>query len=509
MAAFQIAFLPPINDEADYAAPAVSLVRNGNFGSPLFEPQGDRFPGRDKITYYLMPGHPLTNAVVMAVFGVGLTPLRVKALIFMAVAIVLVFRILKETGLPRPYAALAIALLCVDRNWLQASVVARSDAQAFCLGIVGAYLFTTRVRDHKPLGAFLGGVIIGMAFVTHVNCVMFGFVCLVVALRELRANFRNLSVYAGGLGLLPVMGMYLAFTRLYPTYYQAQMGWVSGVSGRLDAWSHPFHGVWTEIHRWAPLYEPTNGGIGQQLAYLVISAISLGALVALCLRRRGPTASLQPIAALYTIGAIFTFAFFNNLSTANYFFYRSFIADICIVALLAWFSGTSMVRARTLWAGAVTLAFAFHVSKDVVFFRNSLQAHDDYASLGRALTATRKSDEAIIGPSELAFAYGFSPNYRVDENFGFYSGRRPTLLALYVDESGSQSTVVESAFGGACAGNVERAASYTAFGGAVIAAQLARNFDQICAYVRGLAVGGTTVYRGRRYEILRIAGTGS
>src|SRR5262249_14811173 len=147
------------------------------------------------------------------------------------------------------------------------------------------------------------------------NAAIFGLFCLAVAIRELRNDFRNPSTYAAGLGVLLVVGAYWGFTRLDPRDYQTQLGWNMGVLGRLDPWSHPSAGLSREIHRWVPLYATTTRGALVQIAYGVISAISVGALVAVSVRRRGPTSGLQPLVATYAVCAVLGFAFFNNLSS--------------------------------------------------------------------------------------------------------------------------------------------------------------------------------------------------
>src|SRR5215468_1219768 len=128
-------------------------------------------------------------------------------------------------------------MLSIDRNWLQFCVWARSDAQSFFFGALGAYLFYTRVREKKPLGAAAGGLLVGMSILTQVNGLIFGAICLLLGIRELWRDYRNVSVYAGGFGLFVVAALYAWFIRLYPDYYHGQMGWVASVLDRLDGWS--------------------------------------------------------------------------------------------------------------------------------------------------------------------------------------------------------------------------------------------------------------------------------
>lgn len=505
MAAAQLALLPPINDEAEYASPALTLWQSGKFATKLYEAIGGSVPGREEVVFYMLPGHPLTSIPIIAMFGPSLFALRVKSLLFMCAAAFLVYKILQSVGLPRPYPALATALVCLNRNWLQTSVISRPEPQAFLVGLAGAYLFSTSTRDRKPLGAVLGGALVGFAVISHINAILFGLFCLAVAARQIGRDFRNTSIYAGALGVLLPMAAYAAFAHAHPDQFRAQIGWNSNLWGRSYTWSHPIAGVFRELHRWAPLYW-TLGSRPNQAIYALISAISLAAILILAVRRTESSRRLW-IAPLYAFATAMAFALFNNVSIANYFFYRTFIADICVVALLAVFAGKEASKQRTWWALGVAAVFSFHLFRDFVFLRNSIHDSREYDALVRAMQANQGDEDYAIGPAELAFPRNFSPNYVVDENFGFYSGRHPNLIALYRDGD-SRKTLIDAALGGACVGDVAGAEAYTSFAGPGIAAQLERDRDRLCPYLRDLSDNTTILYTNTRYQLLRVGRSG-
>lgn len=502
-AAAQIALAPPINDEAEYASPALTLLRSGKFATPLFEVDHGTVPGREHVVYYILPGHPLTNLPLLALFGPSVTALRLKPLIFMAGSALLLFKLLGLAGLPRPYPALATALACLNRNWLLATVVARPDAQAFFFGLAGTYLFATRGREQKPLGAAVGGVLIGASVFSHINGVIFAFVCLVIAAYQVGKNFRNPATYAGGLGVLLVVGAYFAFTRLEPEYFHTQINWNANVWDRLDAWSHPFAGTWRELQRWAPFYRTLSPSRLQQVAYLVVNAASLGAIVALSIDRRAPS-TLRWIVPTYAVCAVMAFTFFNNILDGYYFFYRTALADVCVVSSLAIVSAMRGPIPKVACGLAVALLFSFHISRDMIFMKNSVEAGRDYRALERAARANLTTADVVTGPPELAFLYGFSPNYLVDENYGFYSGRRPTVLAYWANDL--HPTMVESALGGVCIRRDASVQSYLSMLGPVVAAQIERDRARLCAYFRDLDSKSIIVYRDNHYALLRIDG---
>lgn len=501
-AAALISLFPPGNDEAEYASPAVTLLEAGKFAAGMYEPKGGMVPGRDEVVYYMLPGHPIASVPLIALFGPSLTALRWKGLILMSAAAFLIFKILELAGLPRPYPALATALMCLNRNWVHASVTSRPEPQAFFLGLAGAYLFATRARDRKPLGAALGGLLIGLAVTSHLNAIMFGFCCLAIAAWEIRKDFKNASLYAGAVGVLLGLVPYVVFTQRHPNEFHAQIGWNSNVWGRVDTWSHPIAGLWRELSRWAPFYR-TFGGTTQQVAYVIINAISLGAIVFLALRRRGPQ-PLRTIAPLYAVAAYLTFALFNNVPMGHYFFYRTFIADICIVALLAVFS---TARARAFWGVAVAFVFLFHFSRDLIFLRNAYADGRDFDSFKHTALNSVKETDLVMGTPELAFMFGYAPNYKVDDNFGFYSGRRPDFVIIY--QNRLNRTLVSSAFGGTCVGDTAGAEQYFTLAGPAFAAQVKRDSDRLCPYLRELTASAKSVYRDEHYELLRIEHPGS
>lgn len=498
MAVALITLLPANNDEATYASPAVTLLRTGRFGSALYEPKGSYLEGIDQITYFALPGHPLTSIPLLVVFDAPLVALRAKSLLFMIGALLLLFRLLKRFELPRPYPLLAVALVCLNRNWVQVSVIARPDAQAFFFGLAGSYLFATGIRQRKSVVAAAGGVLIALAVTTHVNGLVFGFFCLAVGVRELRANVGNVSTYIGGLAALLVMSAYGLFTRLYPDYFEAQMGWNATAWNRAYAWVHPFAALWREIQRWA--YSTNSRNMVQQGAYAVISAINLCALFIVAAPRPRFSSALQLAVATYTAAAVVTFTFVNNISSTDYFFYRSLVTDICVVAVLAWLSSRGATKVTALWTAAVILLFAFHLSKDAVFLRSALHDARDYDALERAARANLKSDDFVMGDDQHAFTYGFSPRYLVDRTYGFYSGRRPTLVVLAREEGAPHPTLVTAGLGGACVGKRD----YLEFIGPTLAERFDRDLSRLCAYWDELARNSKTVHRGGKYDLVRI-----
>jgi hypothetical protein len=300
------------------------------------------------------------------------------------------------------------------------------------------------------------------------------------------------------------MGVYGGFTRLYPDYYRGQMGWVATVLDRLDAWSHPFRALWTEGQRWISLYAATNGTVLQRGTYAIISAFSLIAIIVFCVRRHPSTSKLRPIVVAYVVAAVFVFTFFNNLSTANSFVYRSFIADVCVLALLPSFSRRGLFSGWAIGAAGAAALFAFHLSKDFVFLRKSAEASREYSQLERAARANLKSGDTVVGTLELAFTYGFSPNYMVDDKYGFYSGRRPDVIAIWRENSESPGRIEDVAIGGMCVGNAAGTAHYLRFYGDKIGSRVTRDADRICAYFRDLGASGKSFYRDHHYELIRV-----
>lgn len=493
---------PPINDETDYATPAVTLLRDGNWGSAVHEPKGDPRTGIELVTYYVLPGHPLALVPSVALFGVSLPAMRMKSLLFLLAAAALIFRVLQELKVPRGHAALAVGMLSLDRTWLGAASYVRPEAQVFVLAIGGASLFVRGIQLRRPGLGVLGGAMIAYAVLSHVNGLCFAFFCALVGLHAMRKDHRNPSIYAGALGVLLVLGVYCAFVLYRLDLFRAQMGWTSNTWERLDAWAHPVVAIGRELNRWIHLYATTVADLPRQIAYAAATAVSLaGLLLVLVRRRQGPGTAAAALGAMLA-ATVFAFAFFNNISSAFYFVYRSWLATVA-VAIAAAFLPMDRRWVRVSWLAAVGLIIAVNLAKDAAYLKTSVEDGRRYRALeGSALNATRAEDN-VTGPEELAFIFGMSRQYVVDDYFGFYSGRRPDVLLL--QKAGAPTmTVTRSAIGGACAGDAEGRAKYERFYGPVVAAQIARDLPKLCAWFAALDEASRPIYEDAAYVLLRI-----
>jgi hypothetical protein len=501
MAIAQVVLVPPTSDEATYASPAITLLRNGNFGSELYEPKASHLQGIDVVTYFALPGKPLTSLPLLAVFGNRVIPLRLESLVFMLGALLIVYQALQRLGLSRAFSLAAVGLLSVDRNWLLISSSARPDAQCMFCGLLGSYLFTTSMQTRNEFRAVAGGLLLGCASVTHVNGLIFGLFCLLAGSREMIRDFRNPSVYLGGAATAAVMGAYWLFTRVHPEHFEAQMSWNATVWNRLDALANPLLGLWRELPRW--VYATNSDGGLRQCFYALVSAISLGALLFVVSCRWPVRKALQQIVAAYTLSALVAFTFANNISSANYFVYRTFICDISAVAMLAWLTERGVRKAAGLWLGAVVVLCAFQLSKDANALRTSRREASNYAALQGAIQRHATGTDWTNGGDELAFAFDFSKHYTVDRTYGFYSQRRPTLIILG-HEGAEQLDLFSDALGGTCVGDAERSREYLAFVGPVVSEHLRRDRERLCSHLKNLATHSQTVYRGTKYDLIRI-----
>jgi len=500
---FGIVRLPPINDEAVYAAPAVSLVREGNFASSVVESRGSPLEGVDKVTYYALPGLPLTNAAVVLVFGNSLTALRFKSFALMLASAALLFRSLRRLGLSRPDTTLALGLVCLDRNWLQASVVARPDAQCFFLGLSGVFLVATSLERRRFLRLAVGIALITAAGLTHVNGAIFGLFAIVCLAHHGLRNpqvLRSTFPLAAVLGALPLIGAYIAFARLYPGFYRGQMGWNATVWNRLDAWAHPLSAVAKELARWVP--HPNSSSLGSSLLYATASLMGLVGLVVVL--RWAPRPFRMTFAA-YLVCTILSFCFLNNIDSAFYFFYRSFLMNIAVVGAwsIARDSGGRWRRAG-MTAASILLAL-FSLSKDAVFVAKTKAEAAAFQSFTDALVRESRSDDAVVAPLEFAFSLSFSPALKMDDHYGFFSGRAPTLVVLVHGVGGKSRSLQEAVSGGICSPDPHVFADYSRFNGPAVSRLVIENRSGICAYLESLMKRSRLLHRGADYDLLRIA----
>ncbi|MFL5319592.1 MAG: hypothetical protein ACJ790_08030, partial [Myxococcaceae bacterium] len=206
---------------------------------------------------------------------------------------------------------------------------------------------------------------------------------------------------------------------------------------------------------------------------------------------------------LVSASGVLSFSYFNNISSSYYFVYRSWVASLCVglvgIELVAW----KRRWALAVLAVAVVIVVGVNLAKDVVWLRTARAGAREWAALQSATSAKVSATDRIIGLEEGAFLVSMAPNYRADENFGFYSHQRPDVLLL-PHKPQARASVSAFALGGACIGDEQGKADYLQFHGPSNAAMLEKDLSQLCAYFAALDARSRTLYQGADYELLRV-----
>ena len=207
-------------DEASIIDPAISLVERGYMSIPSAGPGH----GHESAYLYQLPLYHILLAGVFRIFGVGLLQGRLLSLLLAVVVLVLVYLIMRRYGpLER---AIAVSVLAVDWRFSFSAREIRYDLAAL-VGMLGAYALLsnwmpsrrsqTSTRVRWPVLPFLGGVMAGLAFISHFQYVLTIplFVALMVLLpadvtSPLRLRFQGAIAFCLG-ALLPTtpVGVYV------------------------------------------------------------------------------------------------------------------------------------------------------------------------------------------------------------------------------------------------------------------------------------------------------------
>ncbi|MBV9670209.1 MAG: glycosyltransferase family 39 protein, partial [Acidobacteriales bacterium] len=111
--------LRPGNNEAWFAQPALELIHNGTFGTPVIDGKGTWLAGIEQHTYWIMPLYPLIEAPWFKVVGFSLLRQRALTIVFGAILLACLMLLVRRLIGSRAAALLAGALLACDAAYLR------------------------------------------------------------------------------------------------------------------------------------------------------------------------------------------------------------------------------------------------------------------------------------------------------------------------------------------------------------------------------------------------------
>jgi hypothetical protein len=415
----------PRTDEAHMASGPVNLVRTGEMGTTVFETANSSYLRLERYSYWQMPLNLLFQAGWYQLFGVELFRARLLPVLFGALLIWVLWRLmLTVTGGDHTIAALAAALLALNYEMTMVASDTRPD-MVCALGNFAAFAVYLAWRESNlPRAILLSTTLTAMALFCHPNGVLgaLGLALLYLWFDRTRFAFSHLLLaglpYVAGLAL---WGIYIvqdveAFRMQF--FYNAQD------DGRLRMLLQPWLGIWREItEKYLGLFagfHPTAPKVLRvkvfALALIVAAVVSL--FVAGPVRRVAGARVIGVLTLLYFL----VLGLFDGQKQYIYLVHMVplFSAAIAIAVV-------SAVRYRPSWKLLAMLVLAGYSALQVggTLYRIREQSWNRlYQPAVNYIVEHGKPDSSIFAPGEFAWGFDFNARMIDDLRLGFYSHRR-------------------------------------------------------------------------------------
>ena len=421
----------PWSNEAWSAIPALNLAEHGYMGTTVLASQGTWLRGLDAHTYWIMPAHPLVQAIWYEIVGFSLFRQRSLSVIFGLLALGSWFVIVRR--LSGSYAAALLALLMVgfERNFLNAAASGRMDMMAAGLGACGLAIFF-ELRASAPRRAiWLSHTFAAAAIFTHPCGILFAAALLIAMFFTGFVRIANLSMIA-----LPYLlfaaawGFYIARA---PQDFRSQfLGNVSGFAGeylgreRFSGIRAPWKAVWIELRL---RYLQPFGLIGpRSIAGALNSIWLMVAIVASAFalfNRRLRSESAVPILASCAAVVFLIMTFFEGMKFQHYLVYSlPFLGSLAAVGIAGFVRTPPTVALAAIAVAAAIVPQAGGVL--LHYHRNPLRS--EFIPVAAWLEMNIQPGDHVIAPAELGYALRFTAGLSDDVRLGYYTGERPRFI---------------------------------------------------------------------------------
>ena len=420
----------PWNDEAWYTSPSLSLIKNGNTGTPFLESAGKFWTGINQRTYWVLPLYFFAQVPWFEIFGFSLTTARAFAVLWGLTALLcwslIVFRLTSDIGM----SLVTAAIVACDYQFVTQTSLARMDAMAIALTSLSILLFLS-LRERNLLWAVaLSQTAVVAAGLTHPSMGVPAF-CVVLFI-TLYLDFRRIRFQHVLVAIVPFT-VGAAFWWWYispaPNLFRSQFfGNVTDID-RLGGFAHPFTAIRREIGRYLMM---AGFGEGRSIATrlkaipILIRLAAVAAVVAISATRRDRgIRTLLGLLAVYLL----CMTFYENTKEVKYAINTIGVFDsLTAVGLVFLFRqgklrrAISVIGAATLLLTSVTGLLYVGLVKDD-YRREFLPASD-------FLKRTAQTNDLILASSEFGFPLGFNRNIVDDSSFTYNSHKVPKFIVI-------------------------------------------------------------------------------
>jgi 4-amino-4-deoxy-L-arabinose transferase-like glycosyltransferase len=420
----------PRADEGFFASPALNLITHGHMGTTVLEGSHDFLRNIHRYTYWMTPLHFIVQAGWYELVGFSLLNMRLLSLLFGVVALGAWYAIAGRLSQSRTVAALTMALVSMDFNFIAGGASGRMDMMAAALNFSGlaAYLV---LRDRNFAAAILAGnACATLAGLTHPVAGYLGvltqiFVTLYLDRRRLTARLVALAAapyLAGAAG----WGLYILQD---PEAFLAQFGTNAKMGGRLNGLRAPWLGVWWEVmgrYAWGYGLGGQSTGISGPTAMKALMLVLYVAGVAGAALTREVRKQYRVL--LYLAAILFLALALLDSQKASY--YLPHIIPYYGALTVAWLAAL-VRRGVPKWAPAAAVAAVMAVHVAGLVYRSYLNPYArTYAPAVEVVRKHIAADDLIFGNSSLAFGIGFDDGLVDDVRLGYHTGRKADVVVL-------------------------------------------------------------------------------
>lgn len=420
----------PESDEGGFANPAYNLATEGHFGTTVMETENSPLTRIEQRTYWVMPLFLLNASASFKAFGFSLFAQRSVSIFWGLVLIgAFYFIVLKLSG-SRANALLATAFVALNYVLITNASLGRGDTMCAALGFAALAVYLVLRERNLLLAVLLSQTLVTLSGLTHPNGILAFFGLLFLTFYF---DFRSL----GWRHVAAAISPYLFFGCIFGLWvlqdaqaFKDQFIDNALMSGRMDGFSSPFHGLIKEFTIRYPrafgLFENSAGHSGpiylksvMLLGYIIGI---LGVLFTKSLRQNRNIKALLILTAIY-------FVAISVLDGQKLAVYLIHTIPLYCALLAVWVY--HLWENRSLPKPLLILGvsgFLLLQTGGVAMRAKQNTFGKYYLPAVEYLNQNATAEDTILGGAELRFALKTPAKHYADGRFAYYTGKRPTYI---------------------------------------------------------------------------------
>lgn len=423
----------PRADEGFFASPGLNLATKGHMGTTVLEGSHDFLKNINRYTYWITPLHFIAQAAWYKVVGFSLLNLRLLSILFGLLALVAWFVIARRVSGRAGVAALTLALVAFDFNFIVGGSSGRMDMMAAALNFCGIAAYLLLRERSLGWAVFVANTCATLAGLTHPVA---GYLAVAAqAFLTLYFDRARITLRVIALAALPYLaggtawGLYILKD---PDAFLTQFGTNAKMGGRLDGIRAPWLGIWHEL-TWRYF---TGYGLGSRstgvsgpapLKVLLLGLYALGVAGAALSRE---VRSNKGYRALLWLALIY-FLLLSVMDNQKAYYYLPHITPLYAALTAAWLVSSMRWSRIPAWVPVAAAVAVLAVQAGGVVLRTWQNPYRrTYEPATSFLREHAGPNDTVVGNASLAFALGFDGGVVDDVRLGYFSGRHPDFIVL-------------------------------------------------------------------------------